>query len=334
MSKSVPIKNIKVGGLQIKPPSGSAFAYETSPMVPKLHQNCLIVGPRGSGKTTACVNLIEMLPFDRLFIISPTMHSNKELMQRLKIDQDDVYENIDDISCLDKIKEKVEIEAKELDQYQKNLKRYNTLMKHINSDSPVYRIPDDLLAAFFQNGEFEKPTHKWNGRKPCMGLIIDDALGSAIYTKGARKLNNLCILHRHLGQLENGGALGLSLFFLTQSYKCQVGGISRTIRGNATSLILFKIKCIKQLEEIAEEVSGEVSADTFKQIYANCFDDHDKHTFLMIDLHPKPNHPSQFRRNFDEFIVAPEESISEAIFGKKKASASTASGTQSYAAKQ
>lgn len=328
MAKRVPLKSVKVGGMQIKPPAASAFAYDTPPFCPKLHQNCLIVGPRGSGKTTACVNLCEMLPFDRLFIISPTMHSNKELMSRLKIDDDDVYEDIDDISCIDKIKEKIETEAKDLDQYRKNLKRYNTLMKHINSDSPVYRIPDDLLAAFFQNGEFEKPTHKWNGRKPCMGLIIDDALGSAIFTKGSRKLTNMCILHRHLGQLEEGGALGCSLFFLVQSYKCQVGGISRAIRANATSLVLFKIKCIKQLEEIAEEVSGEVSPDTFKQIYANCFDGYDKHTLLYIDLHPKPNHPSQFRRNFEDFIIAPEETVSEAIFGPQ-ASTSTDSARRS-----
>ena len=29
----------------------------------------------------------------------------------------------------------------------------------------------------------------------------------------------------------------------------------------------------------------------------------EKHDFLFVDLHPKPNHPSGFRRNFDEFIV-------------------------------
>ncbi len=37
-----------VGDLKIKPPSGSAFGCESPPMMPKLHQACLVVGPRGA----------------------------------------------------------------------------------------------------------------------------------------------------------------------------------------------------------------------------------------------------------------------------------------------
>ena len=84
------------GDLQIKPPSGSAFGCETPPAMPKLHQACLVVGPRGSGKSTATVNLIERLPFDRIFVISPSMKSNKELMDRLKIDPEDVVRMVAD----------------------------------------------------------------------------------------------------------------------------------------------------------------------------------------------------------------------------------------------
>ena len=40
--------------------------------------------------------------------------------------------------------------------------------------------------------------------------------------------------------LAEGGAVGLSMFFLVQSYKTIVGGLPRTIRGNATLLLLFK----------------------------------------------------------------------------------------------
>ena len=79
-----------IPGLAINPPKASAFAYASPPNMPKLHQACLIVGPRGSGKTTACVNLVEKMPFDRIFVISPSMKSNKELMDRLKIKPEDV----------------------------------------------------------------------------------------------------------------------------------------------------------------------------------------------------------------------------------------------------
>eukprot|EP00966_Prymnesium_polylepis_P027271 630847-Prymnesium_polylepis.1 len=41
---------------------------------------CLVVAARGGGKTTATVNLVERLPFDRIFVISPSMKSNKEMM--------------------------------------------------------------------------------------------------------------------------------------------------------------------------------------------------------------------------------------------------------------
>jgi len=41
------MKEVKVKGLDIKVPNGSPFAYETPEALPKAHQNCLIVAPRG-----------------------------------------------------------------------------------------------------------------------------------------------------------------------------------------------------------------------------------------------------------------------------------------------
>jgi hypothetical protein len=125
-------------------------------------------------------------------------------------------------------------------------------------------------------------------------------MGSMLYSK-PRKLNQLTIYHRHLGQLKEGGALGLSLFFLVQSYKAQAGGISRTIRGNVPSMILFANKNQKMLDEIAEELAGEVSPEVFHKVFKQAIQD--KHDFLFVDLHRKPNHPSAFRRNLDTFLI-------------------------------
>jgi hypothetical protein len=288
------------GDLQIKPPSGSAFGCETPPAMPKLHQACLVVGPRGSGKSTATVNLIERLPFDRIFVISPSMKSNKELMDRLKIDPQDVYEDPDDVTCLDSIKAAIEAERDDLERYREELKRYRKLMKTIHSESSLFRLSDDDLADFFQYGDFQPPKHRWNDKKPCMCLILDDVMGSMLYSK-PRKLNQLTIYHRHLGQLKEGGALGLSLFFLVQSYKAVAGGISRTIRGNVTSMILFANKNQKMLDEVAEELAGEVSPEVFHKVFKQAIQD--KHDFLFVDLHRKPNHPSPFRRNLDTFLI-------------------------------
>ena len=102
-------------------------------------------------------------------------------------------------------------------------------------------------------------------------------------------------------ELKEGGALGLSLFFLIQSYKAVAGGISRTIRGNVTSMILFANKNQKMLDEIAEELAGEVSPELFHKVFKQAIQD--KHDFLFVDLHRKPNHPSAFRRNLDTFLI-------------------------------
>ena len=34
---------------------------------------------------------------------------------------------------------------------------------------------------------------------------------------------------RHLGQLSTGGSIGVSLFFLIQSFKCQTAGLNKTV---------------------------------------------------------------------------------------------------------
>ena len=133
-----------------------------------------------------------------------------------------------------------------------------------------------------------------------MCLLLDDMLGSRIYSS-PRKLNQLTIFHRHLGGFKKGGALGVSLFFLVQSYKTQVGGLTKTIRNQATTIILFQTKSEKELQDVAEEVGGEVSTLQFYEVYNRAV--RERHDFLFIDLHKKDSHPSMFRRNFDEYLL-------------------------------
>jgi hypothetical protein len=295
------MKQVKVKGLEIKVPDGSPFTYETDPMLPKAHQNLLVIAPRGQGKTTFCVNLMEKMPFDRIFVVSPSIKSNQALMNRLKIDPEDIYEDPDDVSCLEQIKLEIEKERDELEEYQEKKKLYKELMKMLNKDD-VFQLPDELLLMFYKNGNFEPPTHKWGGRKPCCAILFDDCLGSGVFTKGIRKLNQLTIYHRHLGQLKEGGALGCSLFFLVQSYKAQAGGISKTIRGNTTSLAIGRTKSDKELDEISEECGAEIDKDTFLKVHSEATKD-SKFDFLFIDFHRKDNHPSAFRKNLDTFII-------------------------------
>ena len=72
---------------------------------------------------------------------------------------------------------------------------------------------------------------------------------------------------RHVGQLKEGGAIGVSLFFLVQSYKCQSGGLNEVVRKQCTALMVFRTKDTAELDDIASSVAGEIDRPTFDQVY-------------------------------------------------------------------
>jgi hypothetical protein len=294
-----------VKGLQIVPPKNESGTYETPPDMPRSGQVNVTVGKRKSGKSCAIINLIEKMGFDYTIAVSPTMNSNKELMSRLNIEH--VFEDPDDLTCIDKIKEIVNEEARDLERYRHEMKEYNKLMNDIKKGNS---LDDNMLLKFFDTNtyglnDFIKPQHRWKGEKPRIAVIFDDMLGSLIYSR-PRKLNALSTYSRHLGQLEEGGAIGVSLFFLIQSFKCQTGGLNRVIRNQCTSMIIFKTKDNKELDDIADSCGGEISKDKFIEVYDYAIETGGSHPFLFIDLHKKDNHPSMFRVNFDKFIIVDE----------------------------
>jgi len=285
-----------VKGLEIIPPKETSGAYETAPDMPKMHCVTVFVGKRAAGKSVAAINLIEKMNYDYTIAVSPTMDSNKEIMSRLNIEH--VFDDPDDLTCIDKIKEIVNEEARDLERYKHEMKEYNKLMRDIKEGQ---RVGDELMLKFFDN-DFVKPKHRWNGKKPRIAVIFDDMLGSLIYSR-PRKINALSTYSRHLGQLEEGGSIGVSLYFLIQSFKMQTGGLNRVIRNQCTQLIVFKTKDNKELDDIADSCGGEISKEQFVKVYNFAIETGGDHPFLFIDLHKKSNHPSMFRVNFDKFII-------------------------------
>ena len=290
--------------LDIEIPNVKAFSYETAEDLPQSHQQVLCVGKRGSGKTIAVVNLIKKMKYDRIFWISPTCKSNQTIMSMLKIRDEDIYEDIDDTSVPDQIKAEVDEEARLYDEYHRKMEKYKLFVQQKNANC----IDDDLLLEFFNpnTDQFEKPEHWLDGKRPHMCCVYDDCLGSVLFSKGSRKIVNSAILHRHMGAVteQGGGALGISQYFLTQSFKTHTGGIPRAVRNNCTSMIIFKTKSDKELAEIQEEVGGEVSKQDFYKIYN--FATAEPHSFLFIDMHTKSHHPSKYRKKFNEFICINE----------------------------
>jgi hypothetical protein len=294
------MKTKKVNNMDIVPPAGESGLYETDANLPKMHQVCVAVGKRASGKSTAIINLIEKMGYDYTIAVSPTMKSNKEMMNRINVEH--TFEDVDDPKIIDEIKKIVEDEAKDLERYKDELKRYNKLMKDLKDGK--YMNDDDLLL-FFNKDNFQPPEHRFNGRKPRIAVLVDDCLGSGLFSR-PRKLNALSTYSRHIGQMEEGGSIGVSLYFLIQSFKCQVGGLNKTIRNQATSLILFKTKDKGELKDVGESVAGEIDEELFNKVYDTAIGDGKDYPFLFIDLHRKSNQPSMFRRKFDTYII-PEE---------------------------
>lgn len=294
------MKTQRCKGLEIVPPKNTSGDYDTPPNLPKMHQVCIAVGKRASGKTTAVVNLLEKMNYNRILFVSPTVKSNKELISRLNISDNDIFEDCDDPGIIDKIKKIVEDEAKDLERYRTELKRYNRFVKSLHE--PNAPLNEDDLISFFNDRDFMKPTHKWNGEKVKIAVVFDDCLGSGLYSR-PRKLNALSTYSRHIGQLSEGGSIGVSLYFLIQSFKAQTGGLNKVIRNQCMSMIIFKTNDTNELNDIAESVAGEISKETFMKVYEKAIGDGNNHQFMFIDLHRKPNHPSGFRSRYDEFII-------------------------------
>ena len=70
---------------------------------------------------------------------------------------------------------------------------------------------------------------------------------------------------------------------------------------------MFHLNCLMShqllfpLRQVTEELSGEVSPELFLECYN--YATSEPHSFLFVDLFRKPEHPSNFRKNFDEFII-------------------------------
>ena len=294
------VQTVKVPGLDITVPKGmTAFQCETPSMMPKLPLLAAVVSKRGTGKGILTLNFIEQLKvIDRLFIVSPSASSNRALLDRLgnMISEEDIYTDVNDISLIDDIIAKVDAERDDLEAYQEKMKRYKSALAKVNSQKPLFSIPEAELLQFGEG----VPKHKWGGRPPCLMVWFDDIMGSQLMLgRGARKISHLCIFHRHLGAFKKGSAIGLSLIFNVQAYKSAQGSLPKALRNNLTILFLGKTKSEKELQEVAEEVGGEMSNETFYKLYEQATNE--PYSMLMIDFHPKPHHPSMFRKGLNTF---------------------------------
>jgi hypothetical protein len=300
------MKTVKVKGQEIQVPQTSAFAINTGPMLMKAHQNMIVLGKRGSGKSVAITNYLRMLredkKLDRIFVISPTFQSNRVIMEKLGIDEEDVFDPATGTEAVEKVIAAIEKERDDYEDYLTSLERYKLLLKDLNSVKFVEMVDPQLMLEFFDtnSNKFTKPEPKYKHKgPPICALFVDDCQSTPLFR--AAKFLNFITRHRHIGPLEGGGALGVSVFIALQNFSSTSGGCPRAVRNNATSVLTFGLKDKKELGQVYESVAGEIEEEKFMKAFE--YATSEPHNFLCIDLHPKKEHPSMFRKNFNEFII-------------------------------
>jgi hypothetical protein len=292
------------GDYAITVPKDSAFRIKTPDDQIRMHALVMAVAKRGGGKTVALTSLLKSLKkdgaLDRLFLISPTYESNKDMFKGLPLAPEDIYHNPYDLGCLDDIIEKAQKEMDEYKAYKEKMALRNKLLaklKATKSTSDVYDLDPELLLDAFNYDVIsaEPPFHKWKGRRPVLAMLVDDCQGSPVLND--KRFQHLCLRHRHVG-----GGLGISIMMAVQNFKGKTGGMPLTIRDNLTHLILFRTKNGNVLKDIFEEIADDITEEEFYAAY-NIAIEGDEHAFLFIDFHPKKGKEYRFRKNFDEYIV-------------------------------
>lgn len=287
------MKTHRLDVIQTKLPNKQAFTIETDPNDLRLHQLCILTAKRGGGKTVAVSNLIRHYKdrgyLDRVYVITPTYGSNKQIWDICGVHEEDVIDI--SVDAIDTLIHRVEREKRDWDDFLRQKEIYNER----GSDKLRFVSDDDLLR-WADRGFFSGKKPQWKYSRevpPRLAVVIDDALNSPVMSSKRSGLINLCLRHRHLS------CIGISIFLLVQSYVAQ-GGVPRVIRENTTSLFVFKTSDERILQKLYEELDLEgVSFDRFMEMMRYA---HEKpYNYLLIDFSPKEKR-LRFRSGYNEAI--------------------------------
>lgn len=288
-SRGIQIERIQ-GGLQNGEVKSKPKRVPIVPKhLPKLHCLAGAFGVVRSGKSNALVNLIQAYwdcgGLNMLFCISPTYHSNTSL-QTLPFEPDGIFTDSEhSVQALERIIQIIKgrnEEYKEEKLYKKAYKAFKkgkaTLAQHSLVSKEQFREPIPII---------------W----PQPGIFIDDMTHTELMANTINnKLSHLSLHHRHLD------GVGVSIFQAFQTFK---SGMPRVVRANLGLIMLFPTCNMREIEEIYQEISNNITFDTFKKLLFEATKG--PHDFLLINkLAEDPT--KQFGINFDRvFIIDPVE---------------------------
>lgn len=252
--------------------------------LPQPYYRINVSGSSGSGKGVAVLNMLQkQYPyFDKIYLISPTIHNDVK-QQNFFLDKENVIIfDEPDVKLINHIKDEINRDIKEHEEYKKILTIYRKFKKHNYNPDALSNL--ELLKLYSCN--FNPNTMKMPIDRDKLNFLVylDDCQGMKILK--SPQFENFTIKCRHSQ---------CNMICSSQSFK----GISNVWRRNATCHFIFKTNDLNQVKSIYEEVAGFFENEKqFMEIYKYCTEQ--RHAFMYIDTADAEN---PVRKNFDEVIV-------------------------------
>lgn len=287
--------------LKIKPiptPKGNEHPKVPSDVLPQHEFTLGLIAPKGKGKTTTILNLIDFYSkpayFHSILIFSPTIKS------------DEKWKYIKNKKVLAKntrlAKFAKDLIARDKKSKSKGLvdrpKANDSEMQHIVDKIEEYTgfIPEDCFFDSYDDDTFKGIMDEQFGMVELLEkndiskhmanrilVIFDDLVGSDLFKSEYFKGFNT--RHRHYS---------VSMMMVSQGYK----EISKTIRSNFTALIIYGIGNEMEIRVIYEEYAMELKYNDWLEIYRYCTDEF--YSFMYLNMY-KPKE-KQIMKNFDEYV--------------------------------
>ena len=98
----------------------------------------------------------------------------KKMMEHLDIKREDIF-SPNDPNVIPEITKRIEAERDDLLEYRQNLKMYNQYRQTLEQANRYDTDITEEMLLFYNpdTGRFEKPKHKYNGRKPAIFIFCD-----------------------------------------------------------------------------------------------------------------------------------------------------------------
>lgn len=287
-----------------KPPAltykSTKYAQSKNPVLPSMYFVSVFCGPRGGGKTFSATQLIkayeESPPIDtdnnkhaiRTFIISPTFEQNECFKALKSLDMDDVYLTYSP-DVLEEILAKIKAEEEAIKEYKEKLALWKKF-KRVKSETDLNKLleKEGLMCLFnLDMDDFQEPEPPRYPNGVSNILVIDDMIGSSIFSNGKNAFTHLLLKNRHHR---------LAICIMSQNLK----SIPKAIRGNCSLWWVGKFGSPKPLlEELYDEIaSGSCTFEQFEQYYKTATDR--DYGSLVVDF-SKPK-DKRFSINFVDYL--------------------------------